>query len=56
MNAGHVNVSERIFFFSNISLCCYLCELKCEDSFKLSLQQHAAANQIMHYLTSSLRK
>lgn len=57
MNAGHVNLSEgSFFFFFNISLGYYLCELKCKESFELILQQHAAENQIMHYLPSSLIK
>lgn len=59
MIAGHVNLSERsffFFFFFNISLGYYLCELKRKESFELILQQHAAENQIMHYLPSSLIK
>lgn len=53
MNALHVNLSEWIYF-SNIFL--YLCELKCKDSLEVSLQQHAAENQFVRYLSSSLRK
>lgn len=57
MNAGRVNLGEgRFFFKKNISLGYYLCELKCKESFELILQQHAAENQIMHYLPSSLIK
>lgn len=55
MKTGRVDFSTWISL-STILDFSYLCELKCKNSFELSLHQHAAENQFMHYLPSSFRK
>lgn len=55
MKTGRVDFSAWICLFTMLHFS-YLCELKCKNSFELSLHQHAAENQLMHYLPSSLRE
>lgn len=55
MSRGHVDFSKWIGLFTILHFS-YLCELKCKNSFELGLHQHAAEDQFMHYLSSTLRK